>query len=394
MSAWSRAIAFDRARPYVADAAGAACLGAVTLPWTAAHTSGSLVVWVCHAALVVPLAWRRRAPVAAFLALAAIAFVQWWVTVPLMTDVSLLGALFTIALERDRRTTLAATGVLEVGVVMASLRWQLADSWEASLVGLSGLVAVALLAGAVLRARRAYLSALIERAARLEVERDQQSQIGAAAERARIAREMHDVIAHSLAVMVTMADGALAKLRRDPERAAEAVQAISDIGRQALGDTRRLVGVLRDERSTGAELAPQPGLADLETLMEQLRATGLDASLEREGWPFEIVPGAALMVYRLVQEAGTNTLKHAPSARTFKARLAFDYPRLVVEAVDDGPDASVAWASGPGHGIAGMRERVALYGGVFQSGARPEGGWFVRATLNGSATPPGALAGR
>jgi len=394
MPLWPAALAFDRARPYVVDAFAAVCLGAGTAPWVASHTPAGAAVWWCDAALVVPLAWRRRSPVATFMVLAAVAFVQWWVSVPLVTDVSLLAALFTVALERDRRTALRAGVVLETGVVMASLRWALADSWGASLVGLSGLAAAALLAGAVLRARRANLSALIERAARLEVERDQQSQIAAAAERARIAREMHDVIAHSLAVMVTMADGALAKLHRDPERAGEAVQAISDLGRQALRDTRRLVGVLRDEKAAAVELAPQPGLGDLDSLVQQLRATGLDASLEKQGQPFEVPPGPALVVYRLVQEAGTNTLKHAPGARVFKARLSFDYPRLVVEAVDDGPGESVVGPAGPGHGIAGMRERVALYGGRLDTGAQPGGGWFVRATLDASTGVPAAMARR
>lgn len=393
-SAWSRALAFDRSRPYVADATAALCLGVLSVPWVATHTPGGLSVWACDAALVVPLTWRRRAPVAAFVALAAIAFVQWWVAVPLVTDVSLLGALFTIALERDRRTVLGAATVLEGGVVMASLRWQLADSWEASLVGLSGLVAAALLAGAVLRARRAHIAALVERAARLEVERDQLSQIAAAAERARVAREMHDVIAHSLAVMVTMADGARAKLRRDPERAAEAVAAISNVGRQALADTRRLVGVLRDQTATGVELAPQPGLAELATLISRLRATGLDATLETKGRPFELAPGAALAVYRLVQEAGTNTLKHAPGARTFRAHLVFDYPRVMVEAFDDGPGTSSSAVANPGNGIAGMRERAAIYGGTLESGARPGGGWSVRATLYASATQQGSLVER
>jgi signal transduction histidine kinase len=183
-------------------------------------------------------------------------------------------------------------------------------------------------------------------------------------------------------VIVTMAEGAAAKLTRDPERAGIAIHAISDVGRQALNDTRRLLGVLRDDHSE-ADMAPQPGLGQLTELMDQLRATGLDATLVSEGRPFALAPGAELTVYRLVQEAGTNTLKHAPAATTFRARLSYAYPSLLIEAFDNGPaTGGVLFVAG--HGIAGMRERVALYGGTVQAGPHPEGGWLVRASLSTS----------
>ncbi len=376
---WGRAIAYDRVHPRVADTLAAGFLAVATIPWLLLHTSRGPAVWLCDAGLIVPLIWRRRYPEAVFAVVAAVGLLQWLITEPMVTDVALLIALFTVAFERPLPTAVAAGVVLEVGVIMASVRWQLGDSWIRSIVGLSGLVAAALLLGAVLRVRKAHLVALTERAARLEIERDQQAQIAAAAERTRIAREMHDVIAHSLAVIVTMADGAAAKLAREPERAQAAIQAISEVGRQALGDTRRLLGVLRDDRSD-VDMAPQPGLDQLDELIDKLRDTGLDATLERQGRPFELAPGAELTVYRLVQEAGTNTLKHAPAATTFRARLAFTYPSLIVEAVDDGPPLGGAHF-GAGHGIAGMRERVALYGGTVQAGPSPDGGWLVRASL-------------
>ena len=377
---WWRAAPTTVAIPAWPTPLAAGCLAAVTIPWLLLHTTRSPAVWLCDAGLVLPLVWRRRQPVVVFGVLAAVGLLQWLIAPPMVTDVAMLVALFTIAFERPLRTALGAGVVLEVGVILASVRWSLGGSWVRSLVGLSGLVAVALLLGAVLRVRQAHLVALTERAARLEVERDQQAQIAAAAERTRIAREMHDVIAHSLAVIVTMADGAAAKLAREPERAGAAIQAISEVGRQALGDTRRLLGVLRDEHS-GADMAPQPGLEQLDELMDQLRATGLDATLERRGRPFELPPGAELTVYRLVQEAGTNTLKHAPSATMFRARLAFSYPSLLVEAADDGPAPDGA-LFGAGHGIAGMRERVALYGGTVHAGPGPAGGWLIRASLS------------
>ncbi|MCU1492965.1 MAG: integral rane sensor signal transduction histidine kinase [Acidimicrobiaceae bacterium] len=385
-SDWSRAVAYDIAHPQLADTLAVACLAAASTPWLLSHTHHGPAVWLCDVGLLVPLVWRRRQPVVVFALLAVVAFVQWLTAEALVTDVALLAALFTVAFERPLRTAIAAGTVLEAGVILASFRWSLAGSWIRSLVALSGLAAVALLLGAILRVRRAHLAELTERAARLELERDQQAQIAAAAERTRIAREMHDVIAHSLAVMVTMADGATAKLARDPARAGTAIQAISDVGRQALGETRRLLGVLRAE-DKGPDLAPQPGLAQLEELMEQLRATGLKADLVKQGRPFDLPPGAELTVYRLVQEAGTNTLKHAPTATSFRVRLDFSHPRLLLEAVDDGPRVLARNSGGAGHGIAGMRERVSLYGGTVDTGPSPDGGWVVRASLDATSGP-------
>ncbi|MGH9076532.1 MAG: sensor histidine kinase [Acidimicrobiales bacterium] len=375
----ARAVSYDRGRPQVGDALGVLVLAVAATAWTVLHTQGGPAVWLCDAGLLLPLVWRRRRPVAVFVLLAAVALAQWLWAAPLLADVALLGAIFTLALERPFGQALGAGMVVEIGAAMASARWSLAGSWTRSLVALSGLVAAALLLGAVLRSRRARMAELTDRADRLEVERDQQAQISAAAERTRIAREMHDIIAHSLAVIVTMADGAAAKLARDPERAAAAISAISGVGRQALGDTRRLLGVLRDGRG-GADLAPQPGLDQLHPLIGQLGATGLDATCNTEGTPFPLPPGAELTVYRLVQEAGTNTLKHAVGATSFRARLVYEYPRLTVEVADDGAG-SLPRAAGAGHGLAGMGERVALYGGTVTSGPSPEGGWVLRADL-------------
>lgn len=403
LAIWGRATAFDASSPYVADALLAAALAGGSALWAAVHTGGEPPVWVFSAAMALPLVGRRLWPEATFVCLSAIALAQWVTTVALPADASLLAALFTLALERPRRTALVAAGILETGVVMASTRWALGDSWEASLVGLSGLVAAALLAGAVFKARRDHIAALTDRAARLEIERDQQAQLAAAAERARIAREMHDVIAHSLAVMVTMADGAAAKLRRElsssaaggtsngPSSAREAVEAIAEVGRQALGDTRRLVGVLRHDEVVGERL-PAPGLPELEELIVGLRATGLDASIELVGEPFELAPGAALTVYRLVQEAATNTLKHAAGARVFVVRVLFERPGVRVEVLDDGT-ASVAAETGHGHGLAGMRERAALYGGTVEAGPAPGGGWSVKASLASGGLPAQLVRG-
>lgn len=386
---WPRVVAYDRVHPELADSLAAAALAAATAPWLVTHTSGHAGIWALDAGLLLPLAWRRRRPVAVFTVVATVAFVQWVVNEPLAADASLLLAVLAVGDERPLRTGAAAWAVLEVGVVLASVSWGFGGSWFRSLVALSGLATVAFLLGAALRSRRARLAELTERAARLEVERDQQVQLAAAAERTRIAREMHDVIAHSLAVIVAMADGASAKLAREPERAGAAIQAVADVGREALGETRRLLGVLRDQQRTPG-LAPQPGLGQLDELVGQLRATGLDAGLELAGRRFEVPPSAELTVYRIVQEAATNTLKHAPGARSLRIRVSFERPRLRVEVLDDGPSRAVTTAAPPsgGHGIPGMRERVALYSGHVDAGPAAGGGWAVRATLTVQPAAP------
>ena len=266
--------------------------------------------------------------------------------------------------------------------------WPLsAGAWPAAgcgpLVFLSGLVAAAFLLGTNLRSRRSRLAAVTERAERLEREREQQALIAATAERTRIAREMHDVIAHSLAVMISLADGANAKLRSDPERAGTAIQNLSRIGRQALGDTRRLLGVLRDDGAP-EELAPQPGLAQIDGLLAQVRTTGLAASLAINGEPRPLPPGAELTVYRIVQEATTNALKHAVGATSVAVALDYSHNLLAVSVQDNGraPGRGTGHRppKGSGHGLSGMSERAAIYRGTVVAGPCL-GGWSVEARI-------------
>jgi signal transduction histidine kinase len=379
-------VAMEKAHPRLADALLGAVTAAVTVPWIlrpVAHAGAG--TWLLEAGLIVPLVWRRCKPQAVFVVLAAVAAVQWWTAISLTADVSLLIALYTIAAHRARVVAIAGAAVLEVGVIMATTRWILAGSWIRSLVFVSGLVAAAVLLGANLQSRRANLEALIERARRLEFERDQHARIAAAAERTRIAREMHDVIAHSLAVIITMADAAAAKLRREPDRAEEAIHNISDVGREALRETRRLLGVLRDDFADDG-LTPQPTIAQLSALVDKLKATGLDAELSVDGEPFAIPPGAELAVYRIAQEAATNALKHAVAATALHLRLRYDVTGVDIMIANDGDIADVASRRHrdealSGHGIAGMRERVSLYDGSLRAGPHPTGGWVVSAHL-------------
>jgi signal transduction histidine kinase len=195
-------------------------------------------------------------------------------------------------------------------------------------------------------------------------------------ERATIARELHDVIAHSVSVMTVQAGAARLLLDQDPPRARESLLAVEETGRQALGEMRRLLGILRGGEFE-EQLAPQPGIADLDALVEHVRTAGLPVDVSVEGEPRALPPGVDLAAYRVVQEALTNTLKHAGAAR---ANVAIRYRRTALELTVSN-DGHVRRNGRGGHGLLSMRERVALYGGEFEAGPRSEGGFAVRAVL-------------
>jgi signal transduction histidine kinase len=211
----------------------------------------------------------------------------------------------------------------------------------------------------------------------LRADRLQRDHVSAVAEeRARIARELHDVIAHSVSVMTVQAGAARLLLAEDPARAREPLLAVEETGRQALAEMRRLLGILRGDEEPAA-LAPQPGIAALASLAEQLRAAGLPVDVVEEGVPRALPPGVDLAAYRVVQEALTNALKHAGAARA-EVSVRYGPGALEVSVVNDG---HVPGNGRPGHGLVGMRERVTLYGGEFEAGPRREGGYAVRAKL-------------
>jgi signal transduction histidine kinase len=384
---YQRARQFALTHALATDAVLALLLAGVCTPWLITTDPGP-AAWLLQIGLLAPLAWRRRYPSSVFGVVCVVALVQWAVGIRLVADLALLVALSTLATYRPRRVALAAAGVLEVGAILASVAWSLAGSWLSSLVFLSGMVAAALLLGISVRARSALVATLTERAGRLERERDQQAQIAAAAERTRIAREMHDVIGHQLAVMVSLADGAAAKLISDPLRAAAAIASVADVGRQALGETRGLLGVLRADGS-GDGLAPQPGLAGLGDLAAQTRATGLVATLDCAGDPAGLAADIQLAVYRIAQEAITNTLRHASGAQAVAIRVTIGAASVELEVTDDGRPASgpapgraaaPPAGAGGGQGLTGMRERARAYGGSVTAGPGPRG-WVVRATF-------------
>jgi signal transduction histidine kinase len=305
-----------------------------------------------------------------FLVMALVALVQWLMSAASSADIALLVAVYSVAAYEPRRWGAPlAFALLELGVLLVSLS---DDSPFAAFLALSGFVVAACAMGVYVRTRREHIAALTERARQLERDRDQQARLAAAAERARIAREMHDVVAHNLSVMIALADGA--QLTRDLAAAEGAMEAVSSTGREALEEMRRLLGVLREDADT--PLAPQPGIDALEALVEQIRGAGLATRLTRTGTPAPLNPGAQLAVYRLVQEALTNALKHARGASVAEVRLDYSGEALSLEVVDDGAPTE---PSPGGHGLVGMHERAAAYGAVVEAGPLRRGGWRVHA---------------
>jgi signal transduction histidine kinase len=329
-------------------------------------------------ALVLPLIVRRIWPVPVFVwCLLIAAGFGWWVRQGVWSP-ALVIALYTVAALRPRRDALAAAAVLALGVVAATLH-VLPENWYFPAGSLLAVVAAATVLGLYMGTRRALFEQLRVRATQLERERDQQGELSAAAERARIAREMHDIVAHHLTVMVALADGAAAQAILSPAEATEAMRNVAATGRLALGDTRRLLGVLREPEADAAARSPLPTLADLDELIERVRGAGLPVRYEIEGTPARIAPAAELTLYRLVQEALTNTMKHAgPDAKAHvHLRYADGYVGIDVE--DDGVGGPVA--EGTGGGLAGMRQRVHAFGGEVRSGPRAPHGWGVSARL-------------
>jgi len=372
------AVALTR-QPRVADGCFAVLIAAATLPPQVA-AGADPVAWLSVGAVCVPLVWRRRAPVVVFWTVVGL------VVASLALDV--LGAheflapwvaIYTVARHRPRRYLWPA--VAGAAPLAAGWLWSGGPWWD--LAAMAAILAATLLLGINLRTRQAYLAALEDRAQRLEQEREQRARLAVATERARIAREMHDIVAHSLAVMVALADGAGLTATAAPQRAATAMRQVSTTGRQALAEMRRLVGLLRDGEPADPDgRAPQPGVDDLDRLVDQVRAAGVRVAVSREGVPGSWGPGAGLVIYRIVQEALTNTLKHAGPRAGAEVRLRYAPARAEVEVLDDGAGRQARTVSPAGrHGLAGMAERAASYGGRLEAGPRPGAGWRVHAYL-------------
>lgn len=307
-----------------------------------------------------------------------------------------LVALYALAVYRSTRAAwIAFGGSVVVGIASANLAL-VAQAGETvapfdagapeSATQFAILMLIATLIGVTVGNRRRYLNALIARAHDLARERDQQAQLATAVERSRIAREMHDIVSHSLTVMVTLADGSAATAERDPARAAEAMRHVAESGRTALGDMRRMLGVLAEPATLPADLAPQPGAAAIPELIESFRGAGMPVRLRTTG-PGVSDPNLQLTIYRIVQEGLTNAFRYAASATRVDVDLEHRDTEVVVTVSDNASSPSIPDVEGGGLGLVGMRERVALYGGSLEAGPRARHGWRVRAVLHTDAGP-------
>lgn len=378
-------------RSWLFDAAVA--LGALLFSSVYVTASPDLPTWVAAmivVAMVAPLLVRRVWPVPVFAWDLLVAAATGWWAMQVVWSPALVIALYTVAVFRPRRDAIIAGTSLAGAVVIATIHVFPSD-WPPAAASLIAVVVAATVLGLYIRTRHALLEQLRERAQRLERDRDQEVALAAAAERTRIAREMHDIVAHHLTVMVTLSDGAAARAASDPEEAAEVMRTVSSTGRRALADTRLLLGVLRDrdggnhgqEDDGAASRAPLPDLGGLDELIDRVRTAGLTVRYDVEGAPPTGSPGAQLAIYRVIQEALTNTMKHAGPGASAVVHVRYDTDEVCVEVADDGAGADRRTVTpGSGRGLIGMRERVEAYGGELRSGPRTaEGGWQVSARL-------------
>jgi len=301
-----------------------------------------------------------------FAVVCAVALAQWLYAQRVLGGLAILLALYSVARHAPRRVTLAAAVTAEAGAALAAAAN--GRNWLQFLALFTAMIAAPVFLGSYLRTRQAYLSALEERSWLLEHDRDQQAQIGAAAERASIAREMHDTVAHSLAVIIAKAEAA-------------AMDQVAETGREALDKTREVPGVLRPPAL--AALSLPLGLDQLDALLGQVRAVGLTAELAVTGRRFPVPADAQLAIYHIVQEATANTIRHSRGATGIRVRLEYADPVIEIDITDDGqPGTGTGHRYPAGHGLAGMRELAALYGGALIAGPRPGGGWRVSAGLS------------
>lgn len=423
MTRWERLLAWEDEHRFAVDCLLAGVLLLLVLPGSVTISGGfsgltvprlKLEPAAWFAAMIavgtaVPLAWRRVAPaLSAALVYGVVLFhMLAGLPVALPVDFLVLVALYSVTLHGPlwaRRLgfwgAVAGSALLVVLLARGST-----DAIAAVASGVFALLMILVVWAFALvrRSRLQRLEALEDRARQAEADRDRQTRLATATERARIAREMHDIVAHSLSVIIAQADGGRYAAAADPQAPTRALSTIGEIGRAALTDMRRLLGVLRTEEAhddppgvlpttatpaTGAvpTVAPQPAEGDLEDLVAQLRAAGMRVSLARVGTPRNLPPGAGLTVYRIAQESLTNVLKHAGPDPHVTVLLAWRPESVLLEVADDGRGAA-ADSDGHGQGLVGMRERTAMFGGTLTAGPRPGGGFRIRAEI---PTPRGA----
>jgi signal transduction histidine kinase len=348
----------------------------------------SLLGWLLGAATAVPLVWRRRSPYACALAVSAATTAMAYYHAPppdvLYGGFVVLYTMAALGLPWQRRTMLACW---LLGAVLTMQHNEHSEPFEYAF-HLTGMICAYGL-GVLARVQRAYTAAVEDRAGRLERERAAETARAIAQERSRIARDMHDILAHAVSLMVVQAEAGPVVVRSDPDRAEAAFDAIAASGRDAMAQLRRILGVLKEEeRRGGAVRLPQPDLAGLPHLVRQVSdSTGLEVGLSVRGRPCPLPPDTEVAAYRAVQEALTNTVKHA-YASCAQVELDWAEDELTLTVIDDGRGPA---RSDGGHGLIGLRERAAACGGSAETGTGPEGGFRVVVRLPVGADREAAL---
>jgi signal transduction histidine kinase len=384
-----------QAHPLVGDSVIAVFIAALELLSLIDMPDGvnPVVYWVVGAGLLGPLVIRRRSPVLSAYVICAAGYAQLFThgstdpahmhdAVVRLADVALGIALYTLVAYAGRWQAVRYAVLLATGMVIWAF-WRIGMHTGGVLAMIVVTITFALcwVLGEFVGARRAYQNEVEQRLALLETERDQQARIAVGRERARIARELHDVVAHAVSVIVVQADGAAYAVRRNPELAERAVQTISATGREALTELRRLLGVLRSEDGRDVDRTPQPGAGSLGELAERVRGVGLPVTLTVSGDLDDLPAGVGLGIYRIVQESLTNTLKHAGPGASANVVVTRSDERVELEITDNGAGGRQLVGVSGGNGLIGMRERAHVYGGSLAAGPGPSGGWRVRAVL-------------
>ena len=344
--------------------------------------SGAIFGLALGAAL--PIAMRRRWPMPA-LGIATVSLtIATVVGQSFAPDPLIAVPIYQVASVRERRESIPALFIVGAALLIAAAVGSATHPKEGEATFSVFLAIAAWFVGDSMRARRAYTAGLAEQQEQRARENLERAQRGVAEERLRIARELHDVIAHSLSVIAVQSGVGRHVIDEQPEQAKQALAAVEKTSRAALDELRRMLGVLRREDSNGPDLTPAPGIGNLGLLVEEIRATGVPVELRIDEEAIgELPPLVELSVYRIVQEALTNVVKHAPTSHAF-VEVRRESDELVIEVTDDGGSVVPPYPSGATeghHGIIGMRERIALFGGSLSAGPRPGGGFRVLARL-------------
>jgi signal transduction histidine kinase len=372
-------------REYVVDLLVALLLVTATLEVLVGRDSPSApqtTLWFvvpAIAILVVPILARRRypfAPAAHWVLAVAIAFVDWRL-IPYAISIFVVGLVAAFLLGNLRDPRQAAIGLVFVVAGPAVVVYRIPGHSTAELIFIPLEFAISWVAGFALRERAEQAEAAEVRAAQAERERDAVARVAVAEERVRIARELHDVVAHAVSVMVLQVGAIRHKLPDPQEEDRDALRSVEQVGRTALNEMRRLLAAMRDEED-GLELSPQPGLDGLDALLEDIGRAGLPVRLHVEGDPVPLPRAIDLSAYRIVQEGLTNALKHA-RAKTADVTVCYRPDELQLDIRDDGRGSSTS--NGRGHGLLGVRERVKIYGGNMTAGTAPQGGFVLSTHL-------------